>query len=64
MIRGVMVAGGVGVSGGVVVSDGMAMTRGVVVTDGVRADRGNHLSQLEETVVTSTPANPKTATMI
>jgi len=52
------------VSGGVVMSGGVALTSGVGVTIGVGADRGNHLSQLEETVVTNTPANPKTATMI
>ena len=51
------------VSGGVVtaVSDGMAVTAGVDVTTGGGTDRGNHLSQLDETVVTTMPANPSTA---
>ena len=51
------------VSGGVVmaVSDGMAVTTGVDVTTGGGPDRANHLSQLDETVVTTTLANPRTA---
>jgi hypothetical protein len=64
MTRGVELAGGgVAVSDGVVVSGGMAMTKGAGVTMGVGADRGNHLPQLAETVVRTTPANPRIATM-
>ena len=51
------------VSGGVVmaVSGGLAVTMGVDVTTGGGPGRGNHLSQLDETVVTTTLANPSTA---
>ena len=67
--RGVGMTRGVGscgvvVSDGVVMSGGVALTSWVGVTIGVGADRGNHLSQLEETVVTTMPVNPRTATMI
>jgi len=61
--RGVGMTRGVR-SGAVVVSGGVALTSWVGVTMGVGADRGNHLSQLEETVVNTTPASPRTATMI
>jgi hypothetical protein len=56
-MRGVGLAGGVGVSGG------MAVTTGVEVTTGVGTDRENHLSQLDETVVMTTQAKLRTATM-
>ena len=64
-----MVSGGAGdsdgvtVSGSVVMAGGLTVTPGVDVTTGVGTDRGNHLSQLAETVVRTTPANPRTATM-
>jgi len=55
------VGGGIAVSGDVVVSGGVAVPTGLEVTTGGGTDRGNHLSQLDETVVTTTPANPRRA---
>jgi hypothetical protein len=62
MTRGVELAGGVVVSVVVTVSGG-AVTTGAEMTVGGGADRANHLSQLVETVVTTTLANPRTAIM-
>ena len=63
MTREVEVAGGVVVSDGVGISGGLAVTQGAGVTMGAGADRENHLSQLAVTVVRTTLANPRTATI-
>ena len=62
--RGVGMTRGLGLAGGVVVSSGVVISGEMAVTIGGGADRGNHLSQLAETVVRTTPTNPRTATMI
>jgi hypothetical protein len=62
MTRGGELASGVAVSDGMAVSGG-AVTTGAEMTTGGGADRANHLSQLVETVVTTTLANPRTAIM-
>jgi hypothetical protein len=59
-VVGSVVGGG---SVAVVMAGGLAVTTGGDVTTGGGTDRGNHLSQLDETVVTTTPANPSTAIM-
>ena len=46
---------------GGVMAGGLPVTTGADVTTGGCTERGNHLSQLDETVVTTTPANPRTA---